>query len=95
MNKYEVLYILDSAIEETAKDAIVEKFSALVTNSGGEVLEVNKWGVRKLAYPIDFKKDGYYVLMTFNADVDLPAELERQLRITDGVMRFLVTKKIQ
>ena len=95
MNKYEVLYIIDSAVEEQAKDALTERFANLVTSNGGEVLEVNKWGLKKLAYPINFKKDGYYVLMTFNADVDLPAELERQLRITDGVMRFLVTKKIQ
>lgn len=93
MKKYEVLYIIDSAIEEQAKDAIVERFSTLVSSNGGEVEEVNKWGSRKLAYPIDYKKEGYYVLMTFNANEDLPAELERQLRITDGILRFLVTKK--
>lgn len=93
MNGYEVLYILDAAMDEQSKDAVVEKFSTLVTTNGGEVLEVNKWGLRKLAYPINFKKDGYYVLMTFNANFDFPAELERQLRITDGVMRFMVTRK--
>lgn len=93
MNKYEVLYIIDSAVEDQAKDAIAERFSALVTANGGEVVEVNKWGNKKLAYPINFKKEGYYVLMTFNANMDFPAELERQLRITDGILRFLVTKK--
>lgn len=93
MNEYEVLYILDAGMDDAAKDAAVEKFSTLVTSNGGEVLEVNKWGLKKLAYPINFKKDGYYVLMTFKANFDFPAELERQLRITEGVMRFLVTKK--
>lgn len=93
MNKYEVLYIIDAAFEKEAKDAIVEKFSTLVTSEGGELIDVEKWGNRDLAYPIDFKKEGYYVLMTFNANSEFPAELERQLRITDGILRFLVTKK--
>ena len=93
MNEYEVLYLLDAAMDEMAKEAIVERFSTLVTSMGGNVLEVNKWGLKKLAYPINFKKDGYYVLMTFNANNDFPAELERQLRITDGVMRFIVLRK--
>lgn len=91
MNKYEVLYILAPGLDEAEINAQVDKFSKLVTASGGEA-EVNKWGMKKLAYPIDYKNEGYYVLMTFTGGPDLPAELERQMRISDPVMRFLVTK---
>ena len=91
MNKYEVLYILAPGLEEAKYDANVEKFSKLVTDNGGEA-EVNKWGMKRLAYPINFKNEGFYVLMSFTGNPDLPAELERQMRITDAVMRFMVTK---
>ena len=91
MNKYEVLYILAPGLDEAEINAQVDKFSKLVTDNGGEA-EVNKWGLKKLAYPINFKNDGYYVLMTFTANPEFLAELERQMRISDSVMRFLVTK---
>ena len=91
MNKYEVLYILAPGLEEAEYDANVEKFSKLVTDNGGEA-EVNKWGIKRLAYPINFKNEGFYVLMSFTGNPDLPTELERQMRITDAVMRFMVTK---
>ncbi len=93
MNKYEVLYIIDSKVEGAAKDALVEKYSALVTANGGEVESVDKWGDKKLAYPIDYKNEGYYVLMTFTAKPEFPQELERQMRIADEVMRYMVIKK--
>ncbi len=93
MNRYEVLYILESGLEEAAREAEIEKFSALVTGNGGEVENVNKWGVRKFAYEINFKHDGYYVLMTFSAKPEFPAELERRMRIADAVVRFKVTRK--
>lgn len=93
MNKYEVLYILDAKIDDAAKDALVEKFKGVVESAGGSVESVDKWGVKKLAYEINFKSEGYYVLMNFTANADLPQELERQMRITDEVMRFIVVKK--
>lgn len=93
MNKYEVLYIIDSKVDGAAKDALVEKYSALVTANGGEVESVDKWGDKKLAYPIDYKNEGYYVLMTFTAKPEFPQELERQMRIADEVMRYMVIKK--
>lgn len=93
MNKYEVLYILDCKVEAAQKDALIEKYSALVKEYGGEVESVDKWGDRKLAYPIDYKSEGYYVLMTFSAKPDFPQELERQMRIVDEVMRYMVVKK--
>ena len=92
MNKYEVLYILKAAISEE-KEAMVAKFSDMVTSAGGEVENVDKWGMKKFAYPINFKNEGYYVLMNFTADSEFPKELERVMRITDGVVRSMVVKK--
>ncbi len=93
MNKYEVLYILEAAISEEEKEAMVAKFSDMVTSAGGEVENVDKWGMKKFAYPINFKNEGYYVLMNFTADSEFPKELERVMRITDGVVRSMVVKK--
>ena len=93
MNKYEVLYILDAKLDDAAKDALIEKFKGVVETAGGSVEGVDKWGVKKLANEINFKSEGYYVLMNFTADAALPQELERQMRITDEVMRFIVVKK--
>ena len=96
MNKYEVLYILESKMEDAVREAEIERFSSLVTENGGEVESVVKsapWGLKKFAYPIDFKNDGFYVLMTFNAKPEFPAELERRMKITDCVVRYKVTKK--
>ena len=86
MNKYEVLYILDAKIDDAAKDALIEKFKGVVESAGGAVENVDKWGVKKLAYEINFKSEGYYVLMNFTANADLPQELERQMRITEEVI---------
>lgn len=93
MNKYEVLYILNASLDDSAKDELIEKFKTVVTAGGGSVESVDKWGVKKLAYEINFKNDGYYVLMNFTAPPTLPDELERQMRISDNVMRFLVVRK--
>ena len=93
MNKYEVLYILNASLDDAAKDEIIERFKGVVTNAGGEVAGVDKWGVKKLAYEINFKSEGYYVLMTFTAPAEIPAEIERQMRISDDVMRFIVVRK--
>ena len=93
MNKYEVLYILNASSDDAQKEALIERFKGAVTAAGGEVEAVDKWGVKKLAYEIDFKSEGYYVLMTFTAPAEFPQELERQMRIVDDVMRFIVVRK--
>lgn len=93
MNKYEVLYILTANAEEQAIEAQIEKYSALVTANGGAVESVDKWGNKKFAYEIDGKTNGYYVLMTFTAKSDLPQEMERQMRISDEVIRYMVVRK--
>ena len=93
MNKYEILYILKANLDESVKEAQVEKYSALVTNNGGEVENVNKWGNKRFAYEIDGKTEGYYVLMNFTANPDLPQEIERQMKISDEVIRCMIVRK--
>ena len=93
MNQYEVLYILEAKLEDAAREVEIERYSALVTESGGEVESVNKWGFKKYAYPIGFKNEGYYVLMAFNSKPEFPAELERRMKIADSVVRYKVTKR--
>jgi len=92
MNKYESLYILKPDIEEEARKALIEKFKTLVEQNGGKVEKVDEWGSRKLAYEIDYIKEGYYVLMTFESGPELPAELERNYNISDSVLRYNVIR---
>ena len=91
MKKYEMLYILSTELSDEAKEEIIAKFESVVKENGGNVEKVDKWGVKKLAYPINYKEDGYYVLMTFESDVNLITELKRVARITDGILRRLIT----
>ena len=93
MNSYELLYILNNDLADEAKDAVIEKLNAVVTGNGGTVDNVDKWGTRRLAYPINYKNEGYYVLVNFTAGATLPDELERVMRITDAVVRFMIVKR--
>lgn len=93
MNSYELLYIIDNDISDEAKENVIAKISAVITDNGGAVDNVDKWGTRKFAYPINYKSEGFYVLVNFSANADLPSEVERVLKITDSVVRFMVVKK--
>ena len=88
---YEVVYVLDPAQGEEAIAAQVANFKTLAEQNGSDVV-VEEWGNRKLAYPINYKTEGWYVLVTFKAPADLPRELERNLEIYDDVLRYLVVK---
>ncbi len=88
--KYEVLYIVDPAQGEEGIAALVEKFKALV-EANGTLTSIDEWGKRRLAYPINDLMEGYYVLMTMDAKPEFPAELDRVFKITEGVMRSLIT----
>ena len=81
---YEVVYIIDPAQGEEIKT---------LAEQNGSAVEVEEWGSRKLAYPINYKTEGYYVLMTFTSEPSFPKELDRVLRITDGIMRSLIVCK--
>ena len=93
MNSYELLYIINNDLSDEAKAAVVDKLNAVVTDNGGAIDGVDKWGTRKLAYPINYKTEGYYVLVNFTAPATLPEELERVMRITDAVIRFMIVAK--
>ena len=96
MNRYEMIYIIDADLEETARKELIEKVSALITNNGGEIEKVDEtWGKRRLAYAIDYKTEGWYVLVTFKAPAELPRELERNLQINESVLRYLVVKLVE
>ena len=96
MNRYELTYIIDTALEETARKELIEKVSALIVKNGGEVEKVDEtWGKRRLAYAIDYKTEGWYVLVTFKAPAELPKELERNLEIYESVLRYLVVKLVE
>ena len=92
INKYETIFVLDAALEEEKITALSEKFQKLIADNG-TVESVDVWGKRKLAYPIDFKTEGYYVLVNFAAAPEFPRELERIYGITDGVMRYITVRK--
>ena len=88
--KFEVLYIIDATIGEEATAALVEKFKAMV-EAEGTLTNIDEWGKRRLAYPIYDMAEGYYVLMNMETKPEFPAELERVMKITEGVMRCLTT----
>ena len=92
MTKYEMLYILDAALSEEAAEGIIKKVEDLVNKNGGVVEKTDRWGVKKLQYPINFKSEGNYVLMTFQAEKSFVEELKRVIGITDGIIRRLITK---
>lgn len=92
MNQYEAMYVIDTQLEETQRQELIARFSALVASNGGTVDRVDEWGKRRLAYPINYKTEGYYVLMYVTAPPELPRELERNLQISESVLRYLVTR---
>ncbi len=90
MTNYEVMFIINPTLEEDKKNATVEKVQEIITAGGGEVSKVDVWGMRKLAYPIEKKEEGYYVVMEFQAGSELPKELSRRMRISDDIMRHQI-----
>ena len=90
--KYEVMYIIDPRLGEEATAAVVERFKALVEQNG-TLDELVEMGKKKLAYAINDQNEGYYVLMKFTSGPELPAEVDRVLGITDGILRRLITKR--
>jgi small subunit ribosomal protein S6 len=92
MRKYETLFVLKANTDEESRAALIEKFTGII-KSDGEVTKVDEWGTRKLAYEIEKLNEGYYVLVDFKASSELPRELERNFRISDDVLRYVVINK--
>jgi len=92
MNQYEVMYVIDPTLEDSARIELINRFSDLVKKNGGEVDRIDEWGKRRLAYAIQYKTEGYYVLMYIKAPAELPREIERNMKISDSVLRYLTVR---
>ena len=92
MAKYEMLYLLNNELTDEAKEAEIAKYEGIVKSMNGNVVSTDKWGTKKTAYPINFKNEAYYVLMTFEADGKVVEELKRVAGIDADVVRRLITK---
>jgi small subunit ribosomal protein S6 len=93
MRDYETMFILKPDLEEEDVEAVLTRFQGLITDGGGTVAGVNKWGKRRLAYEIEGYGEGIYVIMEFVAEAGVARELERVFKITDQVLRYLSIKK--
>ena len=91
---YETLFAVSGNLVEEDAKAVIEKFVALINENGSDV-NVNEWGKRRLAYPINYITEGYYVLVSYKSEPSFPLELERVLGITEGVLRYMTTTKIE
>ena len=91
MKAYELLFFVDPNLDPETRLAVMKRIDTTIAEGNGKVDNVDEWGKRKLAYPINDIEEGYYVLMTFSAAPELPAELDRQMRINTSVMRSLIT----
>jgi small subunit ribosomal protein S6 len=92
MNKYESIYIISPLADEEQVKATIEKFSSLISEHG-EIEKVEEWGRKKLAYEVKDQKEGYYVMVTFSAESDFPEELERNFKITENILKYLIIRK--
>ncbi len=92
MRKYETLIVLRNTLEDDSRNALLEKFKGIIEKEG-KVEKVDEWGVKKLAYEIQKLKEGYYVLIEFESEPTLPKELERNLKISDDVLRYMTTSR--
>lgn len=90
MNTYELALVLNGKLEEEAKVAAFEKAKGYIERFGGKVVNVDDWGKRRLAYEIQKMREGFYYFVTFEATSEVPAEVERRIRIMESVLRFLI-----
>lgn len=93
MKTYELIYVLDASLADDAKEAFGKKFEDIIVSKGGSVVSVDKWGVKKLAYPINYKTEGDYCVLTFEADGDAVKEIERVSDLSVEVLRRMITVK--
>ena len=92
LKKYETIFIINSEVGEENTKALVEKFKTMIETSA-QLESIDEWGKRKLAYEIQDKNEGYYVLVNFSSSPDFPAELERVYKITEGILKYIIINK--
>lgn len=93
MRQYELIFIVRTDLEEEATEAIIEKVKGIIENNGAEVINIDKWGKRRLAYEIKHIREGYYVLVNFKGEAKVAAELDRVLKITDAILRHIIVRE--
>lgn len=93
MNKYELLFIIANDVNEEKREQLINKFKGLIEEKGGEIAGVDKWGMKKFAYPINYKNEGFYVLMNFEADDKAPAAITAKLNINRDIIRHMIVAK--
>ena len=93
MNKYELMYIVSSDANEEQREALIEKFKSFVESKGGVVNGLDKLGMKKFAYPINFKSEGFYVLMNFEAPTSAISDMNNAMNIADLVVRQIFVRK--
>ncbi len=93
MNKYELLYIISSSASDQQKEDLIKKINQIIESKGGQIEGVDKWGMRKFAYPIDFKNEGYYVLVNFSINSEFVNEINNLMNITENIVRQIFVKK--
>lgn len=93
MKKYEIMYIINPTVLEEGREALIAEVNALLEANGATITKTEKWGERKLAYPIDKKKSGFYVLTTFEIDGLKLVDVESKLNITESLMRYIIVKQ--
>ena len=92
LRSYETIFIVDNELDEERRNAVINRFKEIIEKDA-QLEDVDEWGSRKLAYPIDYKKEGYYVLVNFKAEPTFIEELERNYRITDDIIKSIVVNK--
>ncbi len=93
MQKYELVVVLNGNLEDEARSAAMERVYGYITRFGGTVANVDEWGKRKLAYEIQKMNEAFYYIVTFEAPLDAPAQIEDNIRIMEQVIRFLIVKQ--
>ncbi|MGM9572638.1 MAG: 30S ribosomal protein S6 [bacterium] len=93
MRLYEIVAIIDAKLDEEATDAVIAKYEEVLTNLGGEIVKIDKWGKRRLAYEIKKQREGFYVLYNVKAEPKAVAEVERLMKIADNILRYLVVRQ--
>ncbi len=92
IHSYETIFIIDATLTDEAIEALKEKFTSLIA-ANGTVESIDDWGKRRLAYEINDRTEGYYTLVNFTSTPDFPKELDRQYKITDGILRTIIVRK--
>lgn len=93
MNKYELLFIIANDVNEEKREQLINKFKGLIEEKGGEIAGVDKWGMKKFAYPINYKNEGFYVLVNFSSKPEIIEGISKLMNITDGIVRHMFVKK--